>query len=294
MRASTLPPPSSLNEISWQIIGAGSIGRLFANRLARAGYAVQLLGRDAPVMQPTPTLLLVATKTPDVIAALARHVAGAGQGQLVLLLQNGMGTAEAVRTRWPALRLWSAVTTAAAWRDDTGELHVVTEGETQAGLHDGKGAAWLDAQVHGLATAGILRTTGDIRAVQWRKLAVNALVNPLSALLGCRNGELPARAGDRLRALASEFDAVARAEGQPLDSLALATAVIAQTAGNFSSMNRDIAAGRRTEIDAITGYVVARATAHGIAVPAHAQLLTLIAPVGVAPAAEGSHPVGGP
>ena len=86
-----------MNESRWYVLGAGSIGRLFAERLARTGCAVQLLRRGAARPQPAPTLLLVATKAPDVLDALAPHVAGDGHGQLALLLQNGMGISEAVR-----------------------------------------------------------------------------------------------------------------------------------------------------------------------------------------------------
>lgn len=265
-----------MNESRWYVLGAGSIGRLFAERLARTGCAVQLLRRGAARPQPAPTLLLVATKAPDVLDALAPHVAGDGHGQLALLLQNGMGISEAVRARWPRLRLWNAMTTAAAWRDDEDRLHVVTEGDTLAGRWDDAGLAVLDNAVGELAGAGILALTADIRAALWRKLAVNALINPLSALHGCRNGELETVAATELSLLAREFDAVAAAEGVPLDSHALAVAVMRRTAENFSSMNRDVALGRRTEIDWITGHVVACAARHGIAVPQHAALLAAI------------------
>ncbi len=252
------------------------MGQLFAARLRRAGYDAPLLHRLSPPIHTAPILLLVATKTPDVLTALSRYVHGAGHGQLALLLQNGMGTADTVRAHWPALRIWSAVTTAAAWRDDTGALHVVTEGDTQAGLHDDAGDDTLDQHIHRLASVGILRISADVRAAQWQKLAVNALINPLSALLNCRNGELAALAAESLRELAREFDAIAHAEGQTLDSLTLATEVMQKTASNFSSMNRDFAAGRPTEIDAITGFLIARAQRHGIPAPAHARLLAAI------------------
>jgi 2-dehydropantoate 2-reductase len=233
-----------------------------------------LLRRDAP--SSSPALLLVATKAPDAVTTLTAYIAGDGDGQLALLMQNGMGLSEAVRARWPRLRLWNAVTTAAAWRDAQDQLHIVTEGETLAGRWDDAGRAVLDHAVTALAAAGVLDITDDIRAALWRKLAVNALINPLSALHDCRNGELETRAAAELPLLAREFDAVARAEGIALDSLALAVTVMRSTAGNYSSMNRDRARGRPTEIDWITGYVVACAARHGIAVPQHARLLAAI------------------
>ncbi|MFZ5722388.1 MAG: ketopantoate reductase family protein [Pseudomonadota bacterium] len=260
----------------WHILGAGSIGRLFAARYERAGIAAVLLRRDTPPPATPPARLLVATKAPDTVAALAPLLAADGDGQLLLLLQNGMGTSEAVRARWPRVRLWNAVTTAAAWRDADDRLQVVSEGKTLAGRWDDAGDPAADDAVAALATAGLLTVTGDIRGALWRKLAVNALINPLSALHGCRNGELETRAAAELAALAAEFDAVAHAEGIALDALTLARTVMRSTAENFSSMNRDLAAGRPTEIDFITGYVAARAARHGIPVPHHERLLTAV------------------
>lgn len=261
----------------WTVIGAGSMGRLFAGRLRDAGIGVTLLRRGERTPQ-VPRCLLVAVKTPDTLAALAPHVAGDGSGQLGLLLQNGMGTAGQVRARWPQLRLWHAVTTAAAWRDAQDELHVVTIGETQFGRADDAGDAGTDAAVEALCTAGIGIRVADIRTPLWRKLAVNALINPLTALHGVRNGELATNPELRalLPPLAAEIDAVARAEGVTLDTLAGGLDVIARTAANWSSMNRDLAAGRPTEIDSITGYLLACARRHGIATPQNARLLAAI------------------
>lgn len=290
----------------WHILGAGSIGGLFSVRLEDAGLAPVLLLRDdatqarwqaaaglhlqrpdgssrhlRPVVRTVagagaPRCLLVTTKAPDTLAALAPLVAGSGAGQLVLLLQNGMGVADRLRARWPALRLWCAVTTAGAWRESTFRLHCVAEGETHAGLHDAPGDVALDAAVRELAAAGILHLVDDVRPRLWHKLAVNAVINALTALHGCRNGELLELDATRVQLplLAAEVEAIAAAEGIHLGApvLALAEAVIRQTAGNYSSMNRDVVAGRRTEIDYINGYLVDRAGAHGLAAPAHAAL----------------------
>lgn len=52
--------------------------------------------------------------------------------------------------------------------------------------------------------------------------------------------------------------------------------VIDSTAENISSMLQDIRALRHTEIDYITGYLLKRARAHGIAVPENAQLFEMV------------------
>jgi 2-dehydropantoate 2-reductase len=48
------------------------------------------------------------------------------------------------------------------------------------------------------------------------------------------------------------------------------------TAAHESSMLQDLRAGRRTEIDAITGEVVRLAEAHGVGVPVSRALLALV------------------
>ncbi|MBD4608075.1 2-dehydropantoate 2-reductase, partial [Xanthomonas citri pv. citri] len=52
--------------------------------------------------------------------------------------------------------------------------------------------------------------------------------------------------------------------------------VIESTAENISSMLQDIRAQRHTEIDYITGFLLNRARAHGVAVPENARLFELI------------------
>ena len=50
----------------------------------------------------------------------------------------------------------------------------------------------------------------------------------------------------------------------------------AATAANTSSMRQDVQAGRRTEVDAIGGYVCERADEHGVDVPVNATMTRLL------------------
>ena len=62
-------------------------------------------------------------------------------------------------------------------------------------------------------------------------------------------------------------------ETKILDKIA---AVAKATSDNKSSMLQDLEKGRRTEIDAINGELIARAHAHGIPCPANELLVNLI------------------
>ncbi|MFP5382511.1 MAG: ketopantoate reductase family protein [Gammaproteobacteria bacterium] len=296
-----------MNTAHWHLLGTGSIGGLFALRLFDASIPVTVLLRDGQAVadwqsagglaitwpdgrqqQASPSAavagaagapcphLLVATKAADTLAALAPCILGDGGGQLVVLLQNGMGVGDELRTRWPRLRLWRAVTTAGVWRQARFRLRCVAEGDTLAGRTDDAGDATLDSALAPLFAAGIFRHADDIRPVLWRKLAVNAVINALTAIHQCRNGELlriPA-AQAQLAPLAAEVETIAAADGIALGEsvLDMALRVIELTAGNFSSMNRDVAAGQRTEIDYINGYLVDCAARHGIDAPLNRQL----------------------
>jgi len=80
-------------------------------------------------------------------------------------------------------------------------------------------------------------------------------------------------------AAARETAAVARADDVDLSAATATTAVetvASETARNQSSMHRDVARGRRTEIDAINGFVVDRAADRGESVPVNRVLANLI------------------
>ena len=105
------------------------------------------------------------------------------------------------------------------------------------------------------------RIVDDILSRLWTKLMVNTGINGLTAIFGCANGDLLTlpQAYDRMGKLVREaMDVAAAAQIEvPLDSLAITRDVCLKTAGNISSMLQDVRGGRRTEIDAINGAVVA-------------------------------------
>ena len=110
------------------------------------------------------------------------------------------------------------------------------------------------------------------------KLCINSAINALTAVHGCRNGELlsnPAL-GRELDLLCTEISQLCRARGMPEMARSIADdvkEVAAATAANRSSMAQDVAAGRETEIDFINGYLCQIARRAGVAVPFNARLL---------------------
>lgn len=105
---------------------------------------------------------------------------------------------------------------------------------------------------------------------------MNVAINPLAALHRVPNGALldaPLRA--QLDALVREAWPVLRVEGLALDegeALARVHTVAQATATNRASMLQDVLAGRRTEIDAITGALLAMAARQQRSLPLHEAL----------------------
>lgn len=113
------------------------------------------------------------------------------------------------------------------------------------------------------------------------KVGFNAALNTLCALTRGTVDALGAREDGPALALAivAEVAAVARAKGVGVDECRMRENVlhaIREHRGHRSSMLQDVLAGRRTEIDAINGAVVAAAGELGVAVPHVRTLLQLV------------------
>lgn len=118
----------------------------------------------------------------------------------------------------------------------------------------------------------------DISAACWQKLAVNCVINPLTGLYNCRNGDVQ-RYPELIERLCAEVASVMEMEGYHTSTeslLSYVNNVIRSTADNTSSLLQDLRSQRHTEIDYITGYLLRRARSHGMALPENARLYELI------------------
>lgn len=291
----------------WHILGAGAIGGLFASLLQAAGTPCTLLLRaddpDLAIGSTAITLrrdeqlhsrqfsvsagtdsspishLLVCTKAYDIVAAIAGVAHRLAPGTVVLLLANGMGFQQQIRARWPQLDCFSGSTTEGAFRESRRTICHAGLGRTLLG-QPGRTAApdWFDTW---LALPTQCEWSPDIDSALWRKLAINCAINPLTALHQCRNGELAERPelAALVGELCTEISAIGIAAGQAQAVADLRTqvmAVVDATANNRSSMLQDVLAGRATEIDYLTGYLLTQGRQFGIAAPRNAELLAAV------------------
>ncbi|MEO4045817.1 putative 2-dehydropantoate 2-reductase [Pseudomonas sp. CAU 1711] len=279
--------------MTWHILGAGSLGGLWATRLARAGLPVRLILRDrsalaryqaaggltlvedgvaslhaiaaetaqgeAPIQR-----LLLACKAYDAEAAVAELAPRLRPDAELILLQNGLGSQQAVAASLPRARCIFASSTEGAFRES--DFRVV---------YAGRGHTWLGQEgvtpppqwLAELQAAGIPHQwTAAILGRLWRKLALNCAINPLTVLHDCRNGGLrdwPQEVAGLCEELALLLRAAGQAEAAD-DLHQEVLRVIEGTAANYSSMHQDVAHGRRTEIAYLLGHACREAQALGL------------------------------
>ncbi|WDG76405.1 putative 2-dehydropantoate 2-reductase [Pseudomonas chlororaphis] len=290
---------------TWHILGAGSLGTLWATRLARAGLPVRLILRDQARLQaylaaggltlveqgqasfhaipgetidnPAPiTRLLVACKAYDAQQAVSQLVARLTPDAELVLLQNGLGSQDAVAAQVPQARCIYASSTEGAFRD--GDWRVVFAGHGYTWLGDASHPTapfWLDD----LSASGIPHEwSADILTRLWRKLALNCAINPLTVLHDCRNGGLLQHHCE-VAMLCVELSELLERCGQPAAAENLqqeVERVIQATAANYSSMYQDVASRRRTEISYLLGHACDVSARHQLHLPNLSRLRRLL------------------
>lgn len=276
------------------VLGPGGVGGLVAAALARAGEDVVVVAHEDTAqtitergirvssvvlgdftahpravarLEEPPDLLVLATKATTLANALTRIVA---PPRIVVPLLNGIDHVAALRARYE----WVAASVIRV-ESDRPEPGVVVQ--TSPFLRVDLAPDWPALRVFAgeLGRAGIpAQVSSDEATVLWTKLvrlcalalATSAYDLPLGPIRS--TPELY----EELRALVREGAAVARAEGADLDAgdvLAELTEVHPEAG---SSMRRDLAACRPTELDAITGAVLRGAARHDLAAPTVARL----------------------
>jgi 2-dehydropantoate 2-reductase len=123
-------------------------------------------------------------------------------------------------------------------------------------------------------------TSPDFATLKWRKLLINAVANPITALTLQRQAVLRRNDIHALcLAILDEAIAVTRADGARLtdDEAAQTISTLFTFSPDFgTSMYFDRLAGRPLEVEALTGAIVAAGERYGIATPLNRALLALL------------------
>ncbi|CEM20945.1 unnamed protein product [Vitrella brassicaformis CCMP3155] len=207
----------------------------------------------------------------------------------VLSLQNGLDAPLELKKAFkgrdgPKLLLGTTTNGALVRAGDEGRVWRMGEGETVIGAAERKDEACVE-RVRDLLNAAALTTrtvrSQDVLETIWHKLAINAVVNPLTALYGVNNGALTRPHFEPLISqIAQEVSEVGRARGIRLPEGSNLVKVVQRaaetTAANTSSMRTDVENRLPTEISAICGAIASEARKVGLSAPVNEMLVHLI------------------
>ncbi len=280
-------------EFEAQILGSGAIGSLFGYFLLKAGVDVAFIARGKRYQElrkglkirgleefyskvevfNTPVkswLTVVCVKSYDTESAVKELK---GKTTIALSVQNGIGNEEVI-ARYVKNVAGGTTSYAANIREDTV-------------IYAGEGETWIGSWPEGLSLevkevakkfrkGGMnVQTTDRIFEMKWKKAAINAVINPITALTGIRNGEVM-RLWNLAKIVCNECKLVLKSMGIEMDVENEVRRVVEKTADNVSSMLQDVRRGKKTEIDAITGKVVEVGKKAGIDVRANETLYWLV------------------
>jgi 2-dehydropantoate 2-reductase len=274
------------------VLGAGGIGGLVGAALARAGAHVVLLMRPetltrypghiavesevlgdfevdvpaAPVLEAPIDVLWVAVKATGLESALELAPPERVGSATVIPLLNGIDHVALLRARYPnvvagAIRVESERVAPGRIRQRFPFLRIDLAGGEEI--------------LPELRNAGIdAHSQDDELTLLWAKLAFLA---PLALATSAFGGPIGAvRDDERYLGCLEEVIAVARAEGAQIEDGALRNIVVKAPPGIRSSMQKDVAAGRPPELDAIAGPIQRGGRRHGIPTPNTDELARLV------------------
>jgi 2-dehydropantoate 2-reductase len=289
-------------------MGAGGIGSYLGGMLARSGADVTLVCRGAHLAAVkerglevrTPaggfTVRLAATAHPAhagvvdiVIQAVKRYdlaqsslgmVPMLGPKSVVLPIQNGVDASDEIAALVGAERAAAGLVFINAHVDEPGQ--VVSRSERNTFIMGGRGLeAFRDACVQ----AGIdARLSSDIRADLWRKFIPVAALSALACL--CRQPIGPILADPALarlyRQAMSEVAALARKKDVGLEAEVVERMLAVAATYKYDarvSMLEDLEAGKRLELEWLSGYVSREAARVGVPVPFHDMAYACLKPL---------------
>jgi 2-dehydropantoate 2-reductase len=285
------------------MLGSGGLGGYYGGLLARAGHEVTFLARGAhlaalrakglqvnsvhgdfhvapvratadPAEAGPADLVLVCVKTPALDAAAKAARALVGPDTVVMGLQNGIDAAERIGAAVGMDRILGAVTWIAANLEAPGVIRQVsTFRRIVLGELDGRDTPRLQRTVAALRRMGItVEPTNTIHKLMWTKFVFIAGFSGVGTLTRLEVGDYRAVPETRamMTSLMREVEALARTAGVDPDGDVVdqALAVVDGAAPSLkTSMQRDVEAGRPSELESMIGVITRKGRELGVATP---------------------------
>jgi 2-dehydropantoate 2-reductase len=297
------------------VYGTGGVGAYFGARLVQAGNEVTFIARGAHLdairanglrvdsvlgdMLVKPALasdraedvgpvdvVLLGVKTWQVAGVTPALTPLLGPETWIVPLQNGVETADLLAAELGARRVAGGVCGGFCFIVGPGHVkHIGGVTFIKFGELDGTKSARAERLRAEFAKAKVdASVPDDIRVALWEKLMLVVPFGGIGAVSRAPIGVLTKTSETRALLVAGmhEIAAVARARGVhlPANSVERTLALLdGSTATGTSSMQRDIAAGKPSELDAWTGAVVRIGAALGVPTPLHSFLYAALLPL---------------
>lgn len=205
--------------------------------------------------------VLVCVKSQDTYEAALAIKGHLAEGGFAVSIQNGVENAQCLMSVLGSDRVVPSVVYLTASIKKDGALFFESRGRMLYGLYDEAGRSVSESFGQMLNLTSInYKFSPDIKTVQWKKLCLNAAMNPLSALFGMTFGQMLSN-HDALtleEALFNEVKEAAAIEGVFIDDKEFDD--IKHKCGTDphfkTSMLQDVESGKKPETDAILGAVV--------------------------------------
>jgi 2-dehydropantoate 2-reductase len=307
------------NNNHWYIVGAGAIGCLWAHALRQADQDVTMVvkaniqdndtkelstsqrisllaintdNNDVDISIITASELaaqkiiiehcIIATKAYDAEAALQSIIPALSLSATVLSLCNGMGMHKAMHQQIQKhsinIQLLLGVTSDGALLQKPFKVRHTGIGHTSIGHFDPQENITPLLPPYFYLQHTLLN---NIHSALWQKMLINCVINPLTLIHQCKNGELFSnkKYTYQIKALCEELSSIANntanvtAQITAVELFNTAQSVANQTAQNTSSMLKDGQLGRPLELNYLNGYIIKLAEEQGLACPVNQQLL---------------------
>ncbi|MCV2502320.1 MAG: 2-dehydropantoate 2-reductase [Candidatus Lightella neohaematopini] len=284
------------------VLGCGALGRLLAYFLTKNGNSVQgWLKEDKKdsiyinithinnmrdnIILPTNNvlhlnnsdLLIVTLKIGSIVYSLKQIINFINKNCIILLIYNGLGIEN--KLSFIKQPLLIGITYHAVYKEKEIIYHN-HKGLTIIGKID---STVKDINYNILIKKLNLALTNviwckNIHIFKLKKLAVNCVINPLTTIYNCKNGEL-LKYNKSILSICKELSNILKYMGVSIntkDLVILITSVINNTKNNISSMLQDIKNNKYSEIDYINGYIIKYARLYNLYVYENIKLFNII------------------
>lgn len=294
------------------IMGAGAIGTLYGGMLAASGTDTVIYVKPGPkydilkkkgkleiifpgnrTIESNPLItdsltglsecdfLILCVKSYSTEKAAAMASEAVKKSCIIVSFQNGLGNIEAIKRYFPENRISAGTTSEGSFLKGPGIAVHGGKGVTSISMLD-KNNSCLEKFAEAMNYAGFkCKIDPDYMKLIWKKLIVNAAINPLTALENVSNKYICS--SPYLKKIAEKIieEGIKCAEAEEifLSFKEMADTVFTtaeKTGDNISSMLQDIRGGRTTEIDHISGAIEKRGIKYGIETKTNSAMKNLV------------------